>query len=326
MAIEKLTIDGFRGLDHVEIDGLTRVNLFVGVNNAGKTSVLEAVYLLEEPFSSDSIRVLFRRRNYEPHSMTAAAGFELLATHGREPALRIAANEGHGPATWMTLGLAADGSGLLLGWGRGGESDKAKIQGAFGGGYLAERDARPPATWFQLPDLSETKLAERTSDLSAQKRTAWLIESLQGIDPRVVDVRPLKVNEYYQPFIDLGGAKMVPLSHCGHGMRYAFALFTELDRLRNAIVLIDEFEVGLHFSAQVSVWRAIRQVAQANDLQLFVTTHSDDCLEASHAAYAGAEADLAVYRLDRNDTGIRVVRYDAETRDHAFRHRWEVRG
>lgn len=44
--IKNLIIDGFRGFEHFEMGGLGRVNLLVGTNNSGKTSVLEAIQIL----------------------------------------------------------------------------------------------------------------------------------------------------------------------------------------------------------------------------------------------------------------------------------------
>ena len=41
-----LNISGYRGLDSFRMDGLGRVNLLVGTNNSGKTSVLECIELL----------------------------------------------------------------------------------------------------------------------------------------------------------------------------------------------------------------------------------------------------------------------------------------
>jgi len=41
--IENLTIHAFRGLRELELQGLGRINLLVGPNNSGKTSVLEAI-------------------------------------------------------------------------------------------------------------------------------------------------------------------------------------------------------------------------------------------------------------------------------------------
>ncbi len=44
--IRNLIIDGFRGFEHFEMGDLGRVNLLVGTNNSGKTSVLEAIQIL----------------------------------------------------------------------------------------------------------------------------------------------------------------------------------------------------------------------------------------------------------------------------------------
>jgi len=44
--ISSVNIQGYRGLGRFEMTGLGRLNLLVGTNNSGKTSVLEALYLL----------------------------------------------------------------------------------------------------------------------------------------------------------------------------------------------------------------------------------------------------------------------------------------
>lgn len=47
--IKSLTLENYRGFRHFQLHDLGRVNLIVGTNNAGKTSVLEALYILESP-------------------------------------------------------------------------------------------------------------------------------------------------------------------------------------------------------------------------------------------------------------------------------------
>jgi len=42
--IRTIEINGFKKFDHIQIENLAQVNLFVGMNNAGKTTLLEAVY------------------------------------------------------------------------------------------------------------------------------------------------------------------------------------------------------------------------------------------------------------------------------------------
>jgi hypothetical protein len=48
-ALESLTIRAFRGLRDVELERLGRINLLVGANNSGKTSVLEAIATFSRP-------------------------------------------------------------------------------------------------------------------------------------------------------------------------------------------------------------------------------------------------------------------------------------
>ena len=42
--IESLAINNFKKFEHIELKNLARVNIFAGINNVGKTSVLEAVF------------------------------------------------------------------------------------------------------------------------------------------------------------------------------------------------------------------------------------------------------------------------------------------
>ena len=41
--ISRLMVEKFRGINNLKIDNLNRINLFVGDNNCGKTSVMEAL-------------------------------------------------------------------------------------------------------------------------------------------------------------------------------------------------------------------------------------------------------------------------------------------
>ena len=46
MLLRDLTIENYRSFENYKLNGLARVNLLVGDNNCGKTSVLEAVHIL----------------------------------------------------------------------------------------------------------------------------------------------------------------------------------------------------------------------------------------------------------------------------------------
>ena len=66
MHISNLDITNFRGIKHLQIDDLKMVNIFLGKNNVGKTSILEAVLLSIAPTNPeiaigiDNLRKLFK--------------------------------------------------------------------------------------------------------------------------------------------------------------------------------------------------------------------------------------------------------------------------
>lgn len=60
--LKSLTLENYRGFHRFDLHDLGRVNLIVGTNNAGKTSVLEAVQILESPGEFGPIWVTLSRR------------------------------------------------------------------------------------------------------------------------------------------------------------------------------------------------------------------------------------------------------------------------
>lgn len=63
LPLETLTIHQFRGLRGVELQGLGRFNVLVGLNNTGKTSVLEAISTYARPLRPSEWVDVVRRRD-----------------------------------------------------------------------------------------------------------------------------------------------------------------------------------------------------------------------------------------------------------------------
>lgn len=60
--IKKLEIDKFRGFKNYKIDNVGQINLLVGTNNCGKTSILEAIRLLKSKGNSYNLFFVLVRR------------------------------------------------------------------------------------------------------------------------------------------------------------------------------------------------------------------------------------------------------------------------
>jgi predicted ATP-dependent endonuclease of OLD family len=82
--LRELTIQNYRCFKDFHIDGLARVNLIVGMNNSGKTSLLEAVYLLVNQKEPLHLVDLLERRGeitYQAVSLSSVEPLNRLALY-----------------------------------------------------------------------------------------------------------------------------------------------------------------------------------------------------------------------------------------------------
>lgn len=325
--LDRLEIEHFRGLGSLSLSGLRRVNVLIGPNNVGKTSVLEALYLLHEvPVMAEghrgdlggntgtvsgaerkSIDRLLRRRGYQAGG-EAAHWYSMLVSQS-----------------------AAEGERIRL---TGGSQDLEQTleigrQGAVRSGSPASRsDTRSNAVFFDFEATSDEVVSDRIGLFKERREKGRLVELLQQIEPRLVDVDQLKVTGSTCPetWVDIGTPRLTRLTQLGYGLRYATALFTQLLELHGSIVLIDQVEVGLHHLTHKAVWQALESISRSNNLQLFLTTHSYECLRAADQAMVEHPNDLVLLRLERVADGRLVAfRLGPTERDAVFHYGSEVR-
>ncbi len=101
--IKSLHVRGFRGIQHGEINDFRRINLFVGQNNSGKSTLIEALYLAATAGHPASLIV--------QHDATITAYETYLPEHdllGDAPLLRVCARHAY-PAQRPGLGVREQG-------------------------------------------------------------------------------------------------------------------------------------------------------------------------------------------------------------------------
>lgn len=109
-------------------------------------------------------------------------------------------------------------------------------------------------------------------------------------------------------------------------MSRIFAIVLSLVNAKGGLLLIDEFENGLHHSVQLDAWRMIFRLAQSLDVQVFATTHSKDAVEAFQEAAAETPELGVLVRLTRRGNAIIPTVVEEEDLGVAIRHDIEVRG
>jgi AAA15 family ATPase/GTPase len=118
----------------------------------------------------------------------------------------------------------------------------------------------------------------------------------------------------------------IPLHSLGDGMNRLFYIALALVNSRDGLLLIDEVGSGLHYSIQLELWRLIFTLASRLRVQVFATTHSNDCILAFQlAAQENKEEEGMLVRLERRGNMIVPILFDEERLAIATREEIEVR-
>src|SRR6476661_7726477 len=347
--LDNLTIHRFRGLRDLNLQDLGQINILVGGNNSGKTSVLEAISTycrpldpLEWPNTSwrreikssrkpqlDALRWLFPQ-NSEVSHVHVYEGETYVSSNGDFPVteLRAIYREFEGVSE---LGEAENSSESQL-----------EIDNILRGAELELK----VATIFDLEELSvKFEIWENQRFVNRKNRsTAVLpidtvtpfshrIEQLQinllsevilwGMKPEVIkllqqmdsDITDLVIlsptGKRPSLYIDHKRVGISPLSAFGDGVRRLLFIALTLVKVQDGVLLIDEIETAIHTEALGSSFAWIVQWCQRLDVQLFATTHSLEAIDAMLEA-SDSETDLVLYRLEKKESQTKAIRLERE--------------
>lgn len=148
------------------------------------------------------------------------------------------------------------------------------------------------------------------SRISLTEMEDIILDALQIIDKRTQKFNFVKINSNtYQPMVLLEGEDYkVPISEMGDGMTHVLNIIIALLDCANGILLLDEAESGLHYATQNQLWEMIFDLAKKYNVQVFASTHSNDCIKAFAEADSKGE-DALVMRLEREKDSVSAVYY-----------------
>ena len=146
------------------------------------------------------------------------------------------------------------------------------------------------------------ELAEKYSRLRQRKTKLDLVEALRGIDPRIRNLEVLVTGGQSALHVEMDDGLVLPINLLGDGpVLLATALLGMVDSKPGGLVLLDEIENGLHWSALPHMWKTLHRAAERFDVQVVASTHSRECLAAAVAALEGRPNELRLYRLGPRD-------------------------
>ncbi len=352
--LSTIHIKNFRAFRDLTVEKLARVNLFVGTNNTGKTSLLDAVELLAgggEPYFlyrvarriDDRLNdAVDARQLFHGRSLAVGNGFSIDGQSGRCVVVEIEPIHDPSGDGGRSMG---EFSGPLF------DDDRASIAATR---YLEIRGPGPgaPFTWEFLPSgmlpyrrsVSGKSTKEpifhlgtapmevsQASDLWGRvvltPQEEWVTEMLRVIEPNIERIAFGAEDARGTFFIKMTGqTERVPMGSMGDGIRRLLGLALHLARCAKGTFLMDEIDTGLHYSVMVNMWRMVIDAAHRLDIQIFATTHSIDCIHALAKLYEQSPEtanDVLLHRIDRG--APTAMTYTVEQLRIAAEHHMEVR-
>lgn len=177
--------------------------------------------------------------------------------------------------------------------------------------------------------ISDRKTAQLWDAINLTDLANVVIDGLKLIEARLLGLAFVESESPRAdrlPLVKLQGQEeRVSLKSLGDGVTRVFHIMLALVNAKDGILLIDEFENGLHWTVQESVWRVLFQMAARLNVQVFCTTHSRDCIMAFDTVWQDFEQEGAFFRLYAHDSEIRVREYDLETLSDSLETDVEVR-
>lgn len=340
--LNSLEIKNYRNLKHLLIEKLGRVNLIVGKNNTGKSSLLEAILILGTPSPTNAIQYILEQR-MENFTVDQEEG-EFL----NEQTAKIIGNVFFKQNTESVISIGDKERNITIKFTLSDKdhnfiptltyqkSSSEKVTAGFSKGLNLIFETREnidtknqkkhtryiSSSLFQ--DLQEAVLNWKSISLN-QEKEAFIIEALSILNRKIEQFNFVSVRvsgetvsgfSKQQPRVRLSTGEITNLRSMGDGINRILTIILAMVNCENGYLLIDEFENGLHYSVQEKLWEIIFHLAKRLNVQVFATTHSSDCINsfAKVLNHQQKPDDFGKQiRLENFDGNIEAIEYDAET-------------
>lgn len=288
----EVRLERWRAFSDVKLTGLRRINVIGGINNAGKTSVLEAIYVLSQQADSEALLEVIARRGKVARDINPKWFLDQIPDHARIEGVFDTVT---GNTTWVTVEVDRSGEGV---------DDKAFYLGTVG----------MESTYGERSQFSRAHVFSERYDRRVEAQgdkvlcRAILSSPFSMHDPDVlvlIHKRSIetkskeKILDFLRETVDSGvlaidlvdELKRFLVSHrdfdrspdltqFGEGLQRIFHIALLFAYAEHGIVLIDELDNAIHVGLLRPVTHLLHDLASRFHVQVFVTTHSKECIQA----------------------------------------------
>lgn len=334
--ISELDIHRFRGIRALSLPNLGAINVLVGANNCGKTSILEAIGLLSNPLDRPNFQKWAIMRVPKDSALNEKMAEYIDYLFPEDQEISFYANVA-GKAEHVVYkaekGMLSNASG---------ESSKALyVTGLF------EVDNVTTSKEFQFRNNGRGRYKSSGEQFSTEyifaggnfykncvfhvsesmllEKKLQLLEIIRSFEPDVEDIM-LRNNDILLHSRQSG---VLPLFNYGSGLQKAVLLAASLMNIQNNVILIDEIDSTINMAAFEDVFPWFIQKCRELNVQAFLTTHSLEAIDAILAATDNSLSDdvriITLRKTPKTHMTVAKIRTGAEARSDRSRFEMELR-
>ena len=351
--IKNVHIENFRGFESFKMEDLGRITLVSGRNNIGKSTLLEALFLMMDHTSNDSFMKIngFRGSSISGIQTLWESLFYAMDTD-RKITIKVVDSD-----STLSLVYKKDRDYIPV-EGKGVPDEilaqfRTATKNAYSLLFLFDKNEYHEEGHFSMNGISSMRQISTClvgNEIMTLKPTQYInsafarmtdnvldgigklelngekdliIRILKELDPSVDDILTLAINGLTQLYLRKEG-KLIPLQYAGDGIMKLLNICLAIIERKNGLLLIDEVETGLHYSMYKKLWSIIDKLSEDSKCQIVATTHSYELISAVKDGIERT-SDFSYFRIGQRKNGIGSFRYSYEMLTDALSSEMEVR-
>lgn len=288
--IEDLYIKRFRGIKDLELSDLGEVNILLGKNNSGKTSVLEAIEIIENPLAEGSIILVGKRRELFNNQSSSYTIFKnMLNKHSNSIEINGTIKEKRFEMSIKVKEISLINDTSFSSNVKGFEG---KVKVSFGRiHYEEDLEILQTDNSFVvdgklnlLPIVHiapiDHLLENSSNEVIKKGKKKELIQLLSIFDKDIIGLEMVEDNNKTVPYIEHKKLGLMPLSTYGDGLKKVLLLGSSIIKAEKGVLLIDEVETAIHIDVLVDVFKWFIKACKKYSVQVFMTTNNIEVIDA----------------------------------------------
>lgn len=314
--LKNIDIQNYRAIKQISLNNFANINIFTGAANAGKSSILEAVYFLCN-INIDTLNNILKIRNFTDEKDMFSALFYDYNTKNNIKINGIIDDD-------ITCSISSDNSIVydsLDNW-----LNIIKINydiDLLDVSYYAFLDNNLKLQMkldnnFFPPDYSAEYLASFSNYDTLKNNLAKIL--VNNNSKKLLNKYLKEFDDNIEDIMFIGNIISVSYKHLSNAVNiksmgkgfYTYLTILSAVLSGSKIIIIDEIENGIHFSLMKKLIDNIINISKENNIQFFISTHSKEFLEIFNNQIQKTDINIKLYNIYDKDKIINAIEYNKD--------------